>query len=97
MNNSSKLNILQWNCRSLNSKISDLCNLLNFKNIDVVCLSETWRGPDEASKIPSFNLFEFTNNLPADNGVFYGGVAIAVRSIIRFEKIRLNFDCHPFQ
>lgn len=94
--NSAQLNILQWNCRSLNSKIGDLCNLLSYKNIDVVCLSETWRSHTDTSKIPNYSLLECFSP-PASNGVHYGGVAIALKSNYIFSRIHIPFNCHPFQ
>ena len=35
-----KLKILQWNCRGLNNKISDLILFSTEEEIDVICLNE---------------------------------------------------------
>ena len=45
-----KLKILQWNCRGLNNKISDLILFSTEKEIDIICLNEVknWRK----SKLP---------------------------------------------
>lgn len=34
------IKIVQWNCRGLASKLSELSNWIN--DIDIVCLQETW-------------------------------------------------------
>ena len=41
-----KLKILQWNCRGLNNKISDLILFSAEKDIDVICLNEVknWKN-----------------------------------------------------
>ena len=39
-----KLKILQWNCRGLNNKISDLILFLTEEKIDVICLNEVKNG-----------------------------------------------------
>lgn len=59
-------------------------------------LCETWRSASESTRIPNFNLIELTSPI-SNNGVYYGGVAIAIRSDIFYSQIPISFDPQPFQ
>jgi ribonuclease HI len=46
--------VIQWNCRSINNKKSDLIYLINKYNPFAVSLQETWLRPGANFKIPGF-------------------------------------------
>lgn len=74
----------QLNIRSINNKKFELLEILSHKNIDIICLQETW--------IKDCN-YEFSKNHKIysknrDDG--YGGVAIIMKNEIKAEEINVN-------
>ena len=76
--------ILQWNCRSINNKIGELCKLIETFKIDVVLLQETLLANNKSFKINDFNIIR------ADRNSQGGGVAIAIKNIWCYKKIIIN-------
>lgn len=77
------LKVLQWNCRSVISKKSDLIYIINKYNPSIICLSETWLKPEFLFNIPGFTCIR------EDRADGYGGVAILVRRCIPFSRLVL--------
>ena len=49
------LNILQWNCRSIIPKKTELIQLLQHHRIDVAAISESWLSPHSPFHIPGYS------------------------------------------
>lgn len=75
-----KLNILQWNCRSIKPKLKSFEQVLFKEKIHMAILSETWLVPDDFIKINNYKIFR----LDRDDG--YGGVAIVVHKSIHASR-----------
>lgn len=78
------LKILQWNCRSLKHKITELQNLLSLQEIDIAALCETWINQ---SFLPKFRNFTLNTKNRTDGR---GGVAILVRKGIPYSLLHLT-------
>lgn len=85
-NNAGKLNILQWNCRSIIPKINRLKALIAINSLDIFCLNETWLVDTKFFRIPSFNIIR------KDRNDSFGGVLVGIREGIQFKY--LNFSFH---
>ena len=83
-NETEKLNLLQWNCRSILPKIFEFEQLLYSEKIDVFCLSETWLEEDTQFKINNYKI------LRNDREDGYGGVCIGIHKKYKFRKIELS-------
>lgn len=75
--------ILQWNCRSITSKKSDLIYLFNKYKPSLCTLSETWLKPGFSFKIPGYSC------LREDRDDGYGGVAILINNSFSFTSFPL--------
>ena len=74
--------MMHFNCRSINSKITELILLLSVAQPDFVALSETWvtEGDSGALSIPGYDVVSVPRK-----GKTGGGVALLIRqSIIIF-------------
>lgn len=78
------INILQWNCRSINNKLATLCKLIEMHKIDVVLLTETFLSKEKSIKINGFNVIRYDRNSRG------GGVMIAIKNIWKYKN--LNFE-----
>lgn len=78
-----KLNILQWNCRSVNSNKGSLRNLLSVENYDIVMLCETWLKPHQQFTLPGYNIVR------KDRIDGKAGVAILVKKGIHYSEITI--------
>ena len=74
---SSHLNILQWNCRSLRNKLHSLCNIAD--NYDIILLSETW-----LNELININIPNFTIVRKDRISLEHGGLAILIKLNIKF-------------
>lgn len=74
---------IQWNCRSVVPKKSDVIYLINKHNTSLLALSETWLKPGSIFKIHGFSC------LRDDRSDGYGGVALLIRNTISFIPISL--------
>ena len=75
-----KLKILQWNCRGINNKISDLILFPTEEEIDVFCLNE----------VKNWNKTTFLNNYIVATETFnngHHGSAISVKNSIVIKQI----------
>lgn len=77
------LKVLQWNCRSVVPKKSDLIYMINKHKISIVALSETWLKSGFLFGIPGFTC------LREDRTDDYAGVAILVKNTISFQRLSL--------
>jgi ribonuclease HI len=74
---------VQWNCRSINNKKSDLYHIISKFDPFVVSLQETWLKPKYNFKISGYSC------LREDRSDCFGGVAILVKHSIPFNHIPL--------
>lgn len=82
MDNYSKA--IQWNCRSVNSKKSDLIHIINKYHPTIVCLQETWLKPESIFKIQGYSCIR------EDRSDGYGGVAILVKHPFPFSHVNIS-------
>ncbi|KAJ8722734.1 hypothetical protein PYW07_003914 [Mythimna separata] len=75
--------IIQWNCRSLINKKSEVIHLLNKYDPFVFALAETWLKPSNIFKLNGYL------TIREDRSDGYGGVAILIKNSIPFSNIRL--------
>lgn len=80
--------IIQWNCRSIIPKKTDLIYLINKYNPTVIALSETWLNPVYLFNIPGYIC------LREDRFDGYGGVAILIKKSVNFTQI--NFPSSAY-
>lgn len=80
--------IIQWNCRSIIPKKTDLIFMINKYNPIVIALVETWLKPGYVFNIPGYTC------LRDDRLDGYGGVAILIKNCISFSPI--TFPSHAF-
>lgn len=84
------LKIVQWNCRSIINKKSDLLFLLNKYNPITVALQETWLKPEFFFKISGFS------TLREDRSDGYGGVALLINNSFNFTPFSLPSHSDEF-
>ena len=77
------LNILQWNCRSVNNKRGPLEKISN--GFDIILLNETWLKPHSKFHLRNFNIIR-KDRLSRQGG----GLLIALRNDIPFKQVDLN-------
>lgn len=75
--------VIQWNCRSIISKKSDLIYLLNKYSPFLFAVQETWLKPISIFKINGYHVIR------EDRPDGYGGVAFLVKNSIPFSQINL--------
>ena len=76
------------NARSVLSNLEEIKLLVNERNIDVLCISETWLEsniPDRYVNIEGFNLFR-------DDKGRGGGTCIYVRNYLNATLVNTEFD-----
>lgn len=73
--------LLQWNCKSLQTKKQDLISLINLHKPVVIAISETWLRPGSRFRVPGF----FCLRDDRDDG--YAGSAIFIRHNLPFTSI----------
>ena len=74
------------NAQSLLSNMEEIKLLIDVRNVDILCISETWllsNVPDSFVGIENFNIFRY------DEG-FGGGTCIYVRDDLKVTPINLN-------
>ena len=79
-----KLNILQWNCRSLVPKLKIFESLLIQEKIHIAAICETWLNSDNNLNIKNYNVFR------QDRINSFGGVAILSHKSILACKTNYN-------
>jgi ribonuclease HI len=76
--------VVQWNCRSICSKKSDLIHIINKYKPFVISLQETWLRPNFNFKIPGFACVR------EDRPDCYGGVALLINTSTPFVHIPIS-------
>lgn len=76
--------ILQWNCRSVMGKSSDLLFLLNSNNSVIAAISETWLKPGTNFRVSGFSCVR------DDRGDGYAGCAILIRNSFPYSLVNLS-------
>lgn len=79
--------ILQWNCRILKSKWFEIQKHIH--NYDIALLSEIWLTLEDNITLRNFDIIRKDRM-----GRRGGGVAILIRSSIKYSKVDIHFDCH---
>lgn len=91
--NQNKINFLQWNTQGVNSKRSDLLNLLDIHKIDIVLLSETFLKTSEFFNVNNFYVERCDRPLTQTESNrkvrAYGGAAILIRNTYGYERINI--------
>lgn len=83
--------VIQWNCRSVNSKKSDLFYLINKFQPFAISLQETWLKPDTVFKVPGFVCYR------EDRSEGYCGAALLVSHSVSSSHIPINNHNPNFQ
>lgn len=76
--------IIQWNCRGVIGKLSELSNFI--LNQDIICLQETWLKSKDVTAFGGFDVFRTDRELGTG-----GGAAIICRSAL--DPSVINFQC----
>lgn len=82
--------VLQWNCRSVVSKKSDLIYLINKYKPRILALQETWLKPGHSFRIPGYAC------LREDRSDGYNGVAILIKHSLPFTHLPIPNHSHEF-
>lgn len=82
--------MLQWNCRSINSKKSDLLHLIKKFDPFIISLCETWLRTESCFKIPGYSC------LREDRSDGHGGVAILVKNSFHFTYHPISSHSNDF-
>lgn len=77
------LSIIQWNCRSLKNKKTELNDIINNFTPSIIALSETWLRPGMRFRMPGFAC------LRDDRSDGYAGSLILVNNVIPLTPISL--------
>lgn len=85
----SNIIIAYLNVRSLASKVRDVECLLENRNIDVLCIGETWLSASVEDRVVFIEGYSF---IRGDRGTRGGGVGLYVRSSFRYKRINLESD-----
>ncbi|CAH2108797.1 unnamed protein product [Euphydryas editha] len=78
------LNVIQWNCRSLLPKITDLECYLYKENMHICICSESWLSEDKHVSITGVNCFR------KDRSDGFGGLIIFVHNSIRAKMLDIS-------
>ena len=73
--------IVQWNCRSIISKLESFTQLVHDANCDIFALSETWLNPGLNLNFRDFNIIR------SDRDDSHGGVLLGIRKCYSFYRI----------
>ncbi|GJQ66389.1 hypothetical protein Trydic_g4413 [Trypoxylus dichotomus] len=77
------LKIAQWNCDGVRTKMGELIDFLSSRNVDLVALSETKLAESWDLQLRGYSVVR------KDGRYSQGGVAIAIRNTIPFQRIAL--------
>lgn len=77
------MSIVQWNCRSLKPKLSELKQFVFENDIKIIALSETWLASTDVIKWPGMNI------LRSDRNHKGGGVALIIKQQLYINQIKL--------
>ena len=90
-NSNSRRNIrfLQWNCRSIVPKKSELLLLIEERSPHIIALNETWLTASQSFVLPGYNIIR------ADRDDGYGGVLLAIISSIEYYAVNITsvYEC----
>ena len=90
--NSTSINILQFNCNGIKSKISEISDFMKEKNILIAALQETKLRPcDKTPNIPKYNFFR--KDRKKDKG---GGLAFLIHDSIQFQAFNPPASNDPY-
>lgn len=73
--------VIQWNCRSIVPKKTDLIHIINKYSPVVIALNETWLKPNTIFRVPGYVC------LRHDRSDGYGGVAILIKKAMPYKII----------
>lgn len=90
MNKERKLNIVQWNIRSVYAHLAELKNFINKYDIDIICLQETFLKPHQTLNIKGYSV----ERKDRDSGTG-GGILLCIKNSIKYNKI--DTDLEAFQ
>jgi len=77
--------VLQWNCRSVISKKSEIIHLINIHDPSIIALAETWLRPGYTFKIKGYTCIR------DDRSDGYGGVALLVKqNLYNIKRINIT-------
>ncbi|GJQ81840.1 hypothetical protein Trydic_g23158 [Trypoxylus dichotomus] len=77
------LKIAQWNCDGVRTKMGELIDFLSSRNVDLVALNETKLAENRDFRFRGYSVVR------KDGRNSQGGVAIATRDTISFQRIAL--------
>ncbi|CAK1580392.1 unnamed protein product [Parnassius mnemosyne] len=84
------LKILQWNCRSIFDKRTEIIYLLKKYNVCVAAISETWLKPDSNIRIPGFCCVR------NDRSDGYAGCALLIKNNIAYTIVDIHDEIFDF-
>lgn len=84
------IKILQWNCRSVRSKIYELQKFVC--DFDVILLVETWLTPGYIFHLSNFETVRFDRSTNSR-----GGIAFFVKKGIKFEVLKLKTEINTLE
>jgi exonuclease III len=82
---------VQWNCRSIKTKLIELKKIIHMFKPSVILLNETWLGPNERIQVRGYELFSCPRRRRSPNGKYYGGVAILVKHNLKIKDTLANY------
>ena len=85
MNNNNALEIIQLNCKSLNTKLGEAKLLIYANKPDIVALSETWMTNDKYKH----RFINYTTEWK-DRGALGGGLGLLIRWGIQYQRVDLT-------
>lgn len=88
MDNTDRLNIVNWNGRSILQKRVEFFDFLCKHNVDIATVSETWLKPSSSFYHPKYSCVR-ADRRSADNERG-GGVLIAIRKGIQFAQLNIS-------
>lgn len=80
-----QIEIFQWNCNGLYSRLSELKNYIYKNNPHIICLQETRLTSKKNFKLPNYSIVRRDRPPPTQGG----GTLIAIRNNIPFIQIQI--------
>ena len=79
--------ILQWNCQGIGNKKSELCDIIERKKPDIICIQETMLSKNTQFGIKNYTMIHKEGHLSHN---WHGGAAIFIHETVPTKVIQLN-------
>lgn len=86
------LRVLQWNCRSILSAVTDLLYLISQNSPDVILLQETWLSSGQTFHLPNYKCFRLDRNSRGGGIAFFIASKFCHRAKVVFQTMSSDHE-----